>query len=358
MGSRDPAPETLNPEGHAGMKYTKEQAEMLALLVVMGCALIVLSFLYLVKPNFVAMAHSRRQVKKTESDIGKLSHAPVSLAKAKQEEAELKEVIQRGETSIFSGTETGSPLSEILVQAATALNLKPAYGEQSNRQLLEFSERAADGSQATRHYDEVFRTMDIRAATFFDFSRFLGALEHANKGVRVSGLKIDSQSLDPESREQGKVNATIEVTLLGFREERAADSEPGPERGAVVASVSPEVFQVGDKRNPFGPPGGMWEPTTDPLLAIREMLKNTKVNGVIAEWLLLDVPARTPGGLATSRSLRLQKGQLFALGQAKMKYVEQAGDRFVFEAIDEGVRFTVETNFRGVVTTLKEEDAK
>lgn len=338
------------------MRYTKEQAEMLALLVVMGCAIIVLSFLYLVKPNFAAMAQSKAQLRKTESALETLSHAPLVLAKAKQEEDELNATIEQGEQAIFSGTETGSPLSEILVQAATALNLKPAYGEQSNRQLLEFTERAEDGSEVTRHYDEVSRTMDIRAATFFDFGGFLGAMEHANRGLRVSGLRIDSQALTPESRDQGKVNATIEVTLLGIREEIPGVGEQ--DRGAVVAAVAPDGFSIGDMRNPFGPPGGLWEPTADPLSAVREMLKKTKINGTIGEWLLVDFPMRSPSGLETSRSLRLQEGQTFSLGQAKMKYVEQAGDRFVFEAIEEGVRFTLETNYRGVVTTLKEEEVK
>lgn len=340
------------------MKYTKEQAEMLALLVVMGCAIIVLSFLYLVKPNFAAMAQSSKELRKTESELGTLSHASLALAKAKQEEEELNATIEQGEQAVFSGIETGSPLSEILVQAATAVNLKPAYGEQSSRQLLEFTERAADGSEVTEHYDEVLRTMDIRAATFFDFGGFLAAMEHANKGVRVSGLKIDSQSLDSESRDQGKVNATIEVTLLGIREEAPRVGEQSEGRGAVLAAISPDAFSVGEKRNPFGPPGGLWEPTADPLSAVREMLRKTKINGTIGEWLLVDVPARSPGGLETSRSLRLQKGQMFLLGQAKMRYVEQAGDRFVFEAIEEGVRFTAETNYRGVVTTLKEEEVK
>jgi hypothetical protein len=333
------------------MKYTKEQAEMLALLVLMGCAIIVLSFLYLVKPNFTRLALSRKELKKTEAAIGKLSPAPVMLAKAKKEAEELTATVDAGQKSVFAGIETGSPLSELCVQAATALNLKPAYGEQSNKRLLEFSERAADGSQATKHYDEVSRSMDIRAASFFDFCRFLGAMEHANPGVRVSDLKVDSLTLDPQSQAQGKANANIEVTLLGIREQGTGD-------GSVVAALSPDVFDVGDKRNPFGPPGGSWESTKDPLAAVREMLKKTKVTGISGASLLIEVPAKSASGQDTVRSLSVQKGQTFALGQAKVKYVEEAGDRFVFEVTEQKVRFTIETNYRGVVTTLKEEELK
>jgi len=338
------------------MRYTKEQAEMLALLVLMGCAIIVLSFLYLVKPNFTRLALSRKELTKTEAAIGKLSPAPVMLAKAKKETEELTATVEQGEKAVFTGIETGSPLSELCVQAATALNLKPAYGEQSNKRLLEFPERAADGSQATKHYDEVSRSMDIRAASFFDFCRFLGAMEHANPGVRVSGLKVDSLTLEPQSQAQGKANANIEVTLLGIREPRQGGGDPAA--GGVVAALSPDVFDVGDKRNPFGPPGGSWESTKDPLAAVREMLKKTKVTGISGASLLIEVPAKSASGQDTVRSLSVQKGQTFALGQAKVKYVEEAGDRFVFEVTEQKVRFTIETNYRGVVTTLKEEEVK
>lgn len=335
------------------MKYTKEQAEMLALLVLMGCAIIVLSFLYLVKPNFTRLALSRKELKKTEAAIGKLSPAPVMLAKAKKETEELTATVEQGEKAIFTGTETGSPLSKLCVQAATVLNLKPAYGEQSNKQLLEFSERATDGSQTTKHYDEVSRAMDVRAASFVDLCRFLGAMEHANAGVRVSDLKVDSLTLDSQSQSQGKVNANIEVTLLGIREPRQGGGEQ-----AVVAALSPDVFDVGEKRNPFGPPGGSWESAKDPLEAVREMLKKTKVTGISGASLLIEVPAKSASGQDTVRSLSVQKGQTFALGQAKVKYVEEAGDRFVFEVMEQKVRFTIETNYRGVVTTLKEEEVK
>jgi hypothetical protein len=172
----------------------------------------------------------------------------------------------------------------------------------------------------------------------------------------VSDLKVDSLTLDSQSQSQGKVNANIEVTLLGIREPRQSGGDPAD--GGVVAALSPDVFDVGEKRNPFGPPGGSWESAKDPLEAVREMLKKTKVTGISGASLLIEVPAKSASGQDTVRSLSVQKGQTFALGQAKVKYVEEAGDRFVFEVTEQKVRFTIETNYRGVVTTLKEEEVK
>jgi len=335
-----------------GMKYTKEQAQVLALLVIMGCAVVVLSFLYLVKPNFEVAAESNNEMKRTETAIGKLSHAPVALAKAKNEIESLAATIERGEKAVFAGMELAFALSQICGQAGTALNLKPASGEPTTTELLEFSQRGSDGTQETKHYDEVSRTLDIGSVDFFSLCRFLGAIEEANQGLRVTGLQIESGSLDPQLQGEGKVSTSLELSLAGMRE-----GEP-PETSTMVVNISSDPFDVGERRNPFGLPGGLWDPEDDPLLRGKEALRRMKVKGIMAEWLLVEVPARTRSGQATSRILRLREGQTAVIGGTKMKYVQEAGDSFVFEATGHGVRFIVETNYKGEVTTIKEEEVK
>jgi hypothetical protein len=334
------------------MRYTKEQAQMLALLVIMGCAVVVLSFLYLVKPNFAAAAKSRKELKKTEAEIGTLNHAPVALAKAKKEMESLTATVDQGEKAVFGGMELVSPLSQICVQAGTMANVRPAYGEQTTTQLLDFAERGDNpaGAGQTKHYDEVSRTLDIRSADFFALCRFLTAVEGANPGLRVTGLKMDSTTLDDQSQSQGKVNANLELSLMGVREGQA------PEPSGVVVDAA--AFDFGENRNPFGPPSGTAGPADNPLVRCKEALRRMKVHGVMADWLLIEVPGRTPTGQPTTQRLKLTKGQTAVIGGTKMKYVQGSGDSFVFEATGEGVRFTVETNYKGEVTTIKEEEVQ
>ncbi len=336
------------------MKYTKEQAQMLALLVIMGCAVVVLLFLYLVKPNFAAAADSQKELQKTETEIGKLNHASVVLAKAKSEEESLTATIDRGEKAVFAGMELVSPLSQICVQAGTVLAVKPAYGEQTTEEVLEFSERDEQEGQVLRHYDEVSRTLDVRAVDFLTLCRFLGAVEGANEGLRVTGMKIESSKLEPQVQSQGKVNANLELSLVGVREGTPPDSSAllvnPAEAGLDMAATS--------ARNPFGPPGGLWVPPEDPLVGCRETLRRMKLQGVMGDWLLVEAPAMATGGQPAAQNLRLKKGQTLVIGNVKMKYVEAAGDSFIFEATGHGVRFVAETNYKGEVTTIKEEEVQ
>ena len=332
------------------MKYTKQQVEMLALLVIMGCAVVVLAFLYMVKPNFVAIAKCKKGLNKTESAMAKLNGAPAAMAKAKKEMDSLTDTIERGEKAVFSGLEAGPPLTSICVQAARALNPKPAYGEQTDRQLLEFAQRGTDGKPLTRHYDEVSRTLDVHGVNFFDLCRFLSAVESTNEGLRVAHLQIDTVTLEPEAQGRGKVSAKFELSLLGIREGKQPEE---------IAVGGPEGFSPGSKRNPFGAPGVAMEPTVDPLVRLRETLKRLRVQGVWGNLLIVEMPVRTRTGDEVTESLRMSKGETFVLAGVEVKYAGGTGETFVFEATKHAVRFVLETNFRGEVKrVIKQEEAK
>jgi type II secretory pathway component PulM len=333
------------------MKYTKEQAEMLFLLVVMGCAVVVLSFLYLVKPNFAAMANSRKELSKTEAEIAKVNTARPSLLKARNERDTLTDTVERGEKAVFSGLETDPALYDVCVQAATKVNLKPAHGKETLKDLLEFKERGEDGKPIVRHYSEVGRTLDLSSADFFAVCRFLSAVENANEGLSVTQFEITNTTLGTEEQEQGKANAKFELSMVGIRElERSSDP---------IDISGYKDFDVGGKRNPFGPPGGSMAPIRDPLGNIKNVLSRTKITGVWSDTLLVDVPERGTTGQDTYRNIAVTKGQSFVIAGVKLQWVSVSGDTFVFEAPDNGVRFKLITRGgSGDIVTVKEEEAK
>jgi len=324
------------------MKYTKEQAEMLALLVLMGCAVVVLSFLYLVKPNFAAVAQYKSELQKTESEIATLSNATVAVAKAQKELETLTATIQRGEKAVFSGLETDPPLSEICVRAATELNLKPAYGVQTSTALLEFAEPGHDGKPVTRHYDEVSRTLDIHSADFFTLSRFLSAMEKANEGLRVTHLEISNSALSPKEQDEGKVKAKLELGMLGIRE---GQRSPEP-----IDVSGHQDFDVAQKRNPFGPPGGSLAVAKDPLRGVKDVLSRVKVTGIWSDKLIIEIQG---GG-----SVTLNTDETFVLAGITLRYVSGSAESFVFDAVDYGKRYKLTTNWKGQVRTVTEEEAK
>ncbi len=325
------------------MKYTKQQAEMLALLVVMGCAVVVLAFLYLVKPKFATIANCQKEMKKTEAAIIKIGDAPSSLAKAKNERDALTQTIQNGEKAVFRALEVGSPLTEICDRAASALNLKPAYGDQTSEQLLEFTQRGPQTDMVTLHYDEVSRTLDFNSVDFFDLCRFLSAVEKTNEGLRVAHLDISSASLDPQSQADGKAKVKLDLRMVGVRE------------GDTKEFTVNEPQEI-DGRNPFGPPGGPTVSRADPILRVREALSRAKVTGVWDDWLFMEVPETAKTGPRISR-VKITKGETAVIAGTKIKYLERNGDIFVFQAIDHGTRFVLETNWKGEVK-LKEEETK
>lgn len=325
----------MNAERRA-TKYTKEQAEMLALLVLMGCAVVVLTFLYLVKPNFTAMASSKAELEKTEAEIAELSKAPVELAKAKKESDALTATIEEGEKAILTGLAVDPPLTKVCAEVANKLALNPAFGVQSSGVLLEFKERAADGTQVTRHYGEVSRTLDIISADFLSLCRFLSGVEKANEGITVTHLEIGNKSLSPQDREAGKVKAKVKLSMLGIREgERATP----PEVKAI------EEF---DERNPFGPAKvkGAERGSQD----ITQVLKGIRVTAIWSNRLIMEVPG--------SGNVEVTKGKTFLVGKMKIRYVSGAGDTFVFEMADSGKRYRLVTNWRGQVKKVEEEETK
>ncbi len=321
---------------HRATKYTKEQAEMLALLVLMGCAVVVLTFLYLVKPNFAAMAESKAELKKTEAEIAQLSKAPVQLAKAKKESDALTATIEKGEKAILAGIAVDPPLTQVCVEVANKLGLKPAFGVQGSEVLLEFKERAADGRQVTRHYGEVSRTLDVLSTDFLSLCRFLSGVEKANEGITVAHLEIGNKSLGEADREAGKVTAKVKLSMLGIREgERATP----PEVKAI------EEF---DERNPFGPAKvkGAGRGVQD----ITKVLEGIRVTAIWSNKLIMTVPG---GG-----NIEATKGETFVVGKMKMRYVSGAGDTFVFEIAGSGKRYRLVTNWRGQVKKVEEEETK
>lgn len=324
------------------MKYTKEQAEMLALLVLLGCAVVVLSFLYLVKPNFAKGAEYKRELNKTQVEMGKLDKAKVELAKARKESEGLGALIANGEKKVFSGLETAPPLTKTCVDAATTLKVKQALGAETMNPLLEFTERGQDGRRETRHYDEVQRTLDIESVNFLTLGRFLAAVENANEGLRVTQLELGNLSLESNDQEKGTVKAKIELSMLGIRE--AGEAPP-----AIDVSGS-RLFDERGKRNPFGPAGGMTIPIDDPLKYVKTLLGAVKVTGVWGDELIMNIPDKG--------SLTVKKNRPFVLGGTKLKYLSGAADSYVFEAVDHGKRYKLNTNWSGQVKNITEEEVK
>ncbi len=331
------------------MKYTKEQAEMLTLLVLAGLVLLILSFVYLVKPPLAVVAESRGKLKKMEKEIAGLSEAYGKLGKAQREKKSLTETIEHGEKTVFAGMETGFVLSQICVKAASLAEVTPAYLDRNVEETLQFSEKTGDGTETTRHYDTVSRMLTMSSVDFFSLCDFLGAVEQANEGLRVSGLRIESTSGDSgvESQEE-TVTANVNLSLLGIRE-----GQP-PDASSLVVNV-PGRPDVASMRNPFGPAQERRQAPEDPMARAREVLQKMKMTGTIGEWLLLEFPAGTSTVEQGIERVSLRRGQTTLIGGVSMRYVGTLGDKFVFDAIAHDVRFTLEADHKGEVTTVKEE---
>lgn len=332
------------------MQYTKEQAKMMALLVIMGGAVVILGFLYLVKPNFARMTQDRKQLKKMETEIATLGRSRVELAQVTEEKESLLATIDAGEKAVVWGMEKGSPLSDVFVPAATALSLMPAYGDQTTIPLQEYTERGPDGLQVTRHYDEVSRTLDTTSTDFFAFCRFLSIVEEGNAGLGVTHLEINTKDLDQKAKDEGRINGKVELRMVGVREGNPTEINVNVEGS--------KLFDVGSKRNPFGPPGGALADIEDPLLRVKAALMEIKVSGVWADSVLLELTEKGIDGKDVRRNLKMKQGDTTVIGGVRLEYVQGSNDRFEFIAREKKVRFVLETNWRGSVTTIKEEETK
>lgn len=333
------------------MRVSKEQAETLALVTLAGIAAVVLSFVFLVKPQWEAAATSRSKLAAMEEEIAKLGGARKSLTRADREKKSLIETIEKGEKILFRGLEAGAPLTDIFSKAAALVGVKPAYLDQNTTELLAFSEKTADGAKTTRHYDEVSRMLSMSSVDFFTLCDFLAAVEGVNEGVQIKGLRIESTSKDSSNRSAGTVTAEVVLALVGMREGEPTDTS------TLVITV-PENPQLAETRNPFGPRQERRQAVYDPLASGRGALKKIKVNAIIGEWLLLEVPAKTPTGEEQSERLNLKKGQTAVIGGLQLKYIGTLGDNIVFVAVAHDVRFILEADHKGDVIAIREEAMK
>lgn len=335
------------------MKYTKEQAEMLVLIVLMGCAVLVLSFLYLVKPNFDTIVEKGRKLKETEEKRDKLRKVVRALGDANKDREMLTEIISRGEDAVTRGLKTiPTPLFTVLLEVVDKVGLKYDWLEPGRPKppLVTYRERGEDGIMERLHYEEVVRILHFDSTVDFrDFWRFVRAVENANAGLRVTRLEIDNDKVTSEERDAGKVTGSVDVTMLGIRQ--------GAPKNIVVGP--PREFEG---RNPFGPMRG----TTDDVKKdeIMAVLKRIKVRGFWSDELTMEVPVSGSTTKSATKTVRI--GDTFVAEGWKIKYVlrRAADSSLVFEAVDDGKRYRIFRNYKGQVikvieiNVIEEEGAK
>jgi len=335
------------------MKYTKEQAEMLALIVLMGCAVLVLSFLYLVKPNFDTIAQKGRKLKETEEKSYKLRTMVRALGEANKDREMLSEIISRGEDAVSRGVGTiARPLFTVLLDVVDKVDLKYDWAEPGREKppLVTYTVRGEDGMERL-HYEEEVRVLHFDSAVDFRaFWRFVRAVENANAGLRVTRLEINNEKVTTtEERDAGKVTGSVDVTMLGIRE-------------GVPKHIDVKAPSEFEGRNPFGPAeGATVDVKKDEIMAV---LKRIKVRGISPDRLMMEVPVS--GSTTKSRSTTVRIGRTFVAQGWRMKYVlrRAADSSLVFEAVDDGKRYRVFTNHLGQVrkvieiNVIEEEGAK
>jgi hypothetical protein len=116
-----------------------------------------------------------------------------------------------------------------------------------------------------KRYSELSNEFTVAGASYHDVMGFIGALETANPGIRVTNLDIATGT--SRSEKPGTVTAGIQVKLVGMYEGSGIPQEWSPENDSPYDSSG--------LRNPFGLPGS--ELTIDPEQAFKEKAFNIRV---------------------------------------------------------------------------------
>ena len=212
-------------------KYNKQQSEMILLIALIGVAMLVISYIFFIKPCKVAGATWKAESGKLQTEIDTELPDARKLRELKSEQAALNEEIARYEQGMFQGL-SSSRLIPFFTDVAADFSFptEPGYGYEKSDDL------------PFGGYSEVYSDINIRSYDYLELLKFLSTLESANPGLRI--YKITLNNTDPEGK-TGLVNCSFQLRLLGFKHETDVGQQWKP---IMTAKLDP-----GGYRNPFGP---------------------------------------------------------------------------------------------------------
>lgn len=238
--------------------YNKQQSEMIMFLGVIGMALLIISYLFFIKPCFAARAKLEQESQRIQTEIDTVIEEADKLRLRLKQQQELEEHIAQMESRLFTGLGNSRLVQffkTIADQEEFDFPINPGYG-------LERQQTAP-----VDDYLEVFSTITIKSYDYLKLMIFIKALEQSNSGVRISSLTLRKS----ESEDEGLVDCDFQFRLMGFTDE---SDPPVGWKPTIQSGFVPEGL-----RNPFGVPGAttITVVTADPDLRFHNAVQNIVV---------------------------------------------------------------------------------
>jgi hypothetical protein len=261
------------------MSYSKEQTQTMVLVVIIGLAVAVGSYMGMIKPNLGRASEYEASYEKYSAELSqqrrqlKANLDAVHRARAIEERmAELEGRLRHG---LFGGR---------LTRCFEELRHDHEFDFRFTNDL-----ERIEPINGGRYY-ELSNQFEILSCRFFELIRFIQVLETSHPSLRLSDIEVRCHDI---AAPDGRVDARIELRVFGFK-----DGQDAAWESASVDTFTPE------SRNPFVPPGMV---DADPHRGLRALLAQLQYQGTLENGALLR-PA--PGSAAKL----VKAGQEFRLG--------------------------------------------
>jgi hypothetical protein len=208
----------------------------------------------IIRPKMKHVAENKKTLATVNEDIEKQRKHSKMLLTLTQDKEDLEAAVAQSEAGLFGGITVGD-LSRVVNTI-----VKTRYPQLKVNYL---------GDQAEilpgKRYSELSNEFTVAGASYHNVLGFIGALETANPGLRVTNVDIATGT--SRSEKPGSVTAGIQVKLVGMFEGNGIPQEWSPE--------SDTPYDSSGLRNPFGLPGS--ELVIDPEQAFKEKAFNIRV---------------------------------------------------------------------------------
>ncbi len=247
------------------MKYSKEQLELMVLMGLMILGVFVVCFVLFIKPNFNAIGAYKADIEKVKSAIDK-ERKIIKLCSADSHKAEeLRKQMEERERMLFHGLRVGR-----LTEFFDTIRKNEKFYIKYKIDLEKVKEVYQD------KYYELFNEFTILSCDYHLFGKFISALETANPGIRIAELELSGK--DSDTGQEGLIDAKFQLRLVGFKDENPTKEDEWTHQSKIE-------FNIGVKRNPFGPPGpGI---LYDPGEQFKRELASLVVTGTLRNALLI-----------------------------------------------------------------------
>lgn len=227
---------------------------MIVFLGLIALVLVIVSYLFFLKPSFATMDHSKKELVKIKEEIDKENADARKLRVLRNEQKQHQKHISELKQGLFHGLRHNRLIPFFTeIAAQYDFPVKPTYSYEKHEEV------------PTEECIEVHTRIQIPAYDYLKLGRFLKALECSNSGIRISNMTLNRVS---STAPNGMVDADFELQLLGFNE----DSDPPRKWTAQI----PEDSSIFDGRNPFGPPGP--KKIANPEQRFIYAMKNLRIN--------------------------------------------------------------------------------